>query len=231
MTSNRILGRPKTSQATRPNSGRWSTRFKRNAPPSRRSTSNRTLRRPSERFFVRGWLARPLFSSAGAIVGAGGVAIAEAVRAARSSGAPAGAVALGDLAVLAPMAAVVGLGVAVASMLLDPELRFDVRAAVARLSALEGAARSQAAAVALVAPVAILVWALACAHAGRTAFARSAPAAAGAEVAMVSVMALVFVTAAVVSALPLVARTLTTVIAPEIAAACGATYALACAVV
>jgi arylsulfatase A-like enzyme len=129
------------------------------------------------------------------------------------------------------MAAIVGLGVAAASMLLDPELRFDVRASLARLSALRGAARSQVAALALVAPVAVLVWGLACAHAGRTAFARSAPAAAGGEVAMVSVTALIFVSAAVVSALPLVARTLTTFIAPEIAAACGATYALACAVV
>jgi arylsulfatase A-like enzyme len=166
-------------------------------------------------------------SVAGAIVAVGAVSVAEATKAARSWEAPIAALVLADAAVLVPIATVVGFSLAALSVLLDPRGQWTLRSTLARVQSLRGDARSQAAAVALVAPTLTLAWGIACAQGARVALARGAPIASGAACAALAVVALGFAAAAAVAAVPLLARTVAVPVPPGIAAACGGTYAIA----
>jgi arylsulfatase A-like enzyme len=170
-------------------------------------------------------------SVAGGLCGAVAVAFVEATRAVSAAQVPLGAVAMGDLAVLAPIATAVGLAVAVAGMLLDPHRRWSFRAAIADVAKLEGGERARAAALALVLPFATLAWAVACAHAARQAMTHGPAAEAGVEVAAASIVMLLFTGASVLGVVPATARTLAAHVSPLVAATCGATYALSFATI
>jgi choline-sulfatase len=170
-------------------------------------------------------------SVAGAIVAVGAVSVAEATKVARSWEAPIAELVLADAAVLVPIATVVGFALAALSVLLDPRGQWTLRSTLVRVQSLRGDARSQAAAVALVAPTLTLAWGIACAQGARVALARGAPIASGAACAALAVVALGFAAAAGVAAVPLLARTVAVPVPPGIAAACGGTYAIAATVV
>lgn len=178
---------------------------------------------------MKGWLARPALSVAGATAGAFLVAILEGGNASKEWHAPTVATVLGDAAVLVPLAAVTGLGVAVAMLTLDPVRRWTLANALARLRARTGEGRARIAAVSLLAPVAVLAWILATAHAARAVLLQGAdPWASGAAMAATSVMALGMAAAATLALVPSVARTVTVHVGPIGAAVCGAAVAVAC---
>ncbi len=171
---------------------------------------------------VKGWFARPLLAVAGALGGAALLALLEGVRASREGRAPFGAVVLGDAAVLAPLAACIGLAVAVLGALLDPAGRWSLQAGLRKVRGLDDDERARWAAIALVAPPATLAWMLVCAHHARYALATDAPALlVGARMSSVAVAALVFSVALGMAVVPLAARTLTAGVGPVLAGACG----------
>jgi choline-sulfatase len=179
---------------------------------------------------VRAWFGRAgraSLSIAGAVAGASVVAAVEAVNSARAWPAPMGDMALGDAAVLFPMATAIGAVVAAAAIWFDPTRDWSVRARVSAFAALRGERAGKAAALALVAPPALLLWAAFAAYEARDAFGQGSPAASGTEAAVLAVAGLIFTTAAVLWVLPAVALAVEGVVTPLIAVACGATYALA----
>jgi arylsulfatase A-like enzyme len=178
---------------------------------------------------VKGWLARPVLSIVGAAGGAVLIALVEGVRASSEWHSPTGATVLGDAAVLMPLATMVGVGVSVAMMTLDPERRWTPGAALARLRAMSRGARARLGAVALIAPVATVAWLLVSAHFARAVLLREAePWAAGAAMGATSAMALAMSAAATLALMPPVSRAVTVHVAPALAAACGVSFALAC---
>jgi arylsulfatase A-like enzyme len=176
---------------------------------------------------MKGWFGRGVWALAGAITGALLVGLVEATHLASVDPDPWLALLAGDVGVLVPIASAIGLAVAGAIVLLDPERRWSVRWAVNRFASLRGERRARAAAIALVSPAAVLAWLIVCAQAGRSAFAAGAPAASGFEIALVSVVGLLVGTAALVAMIPFVMRRVTRAVAPVVAVACGATYAVA----
>ncbi len=179
---------------------------------------------------VRAWLgraARAALAIAGAVAGAGAVALVEAANGARVWPAPLGDMALGDAAVLVPLATAVGAVVAAAAVWFDPSRDFGVRRWMAAFAALRGERGGKAAAIALVVPAALLVWVSFAAYGARDAFGQGSPAASGAEAAVLAVAGLVFTCAAVVWVVPAVALAVEGVVTPWLAVACGVTYALA----
>ncbi len=177
--------------------------------------------------FVKNWLGRAVLAVAGAIAAAFGVAVVEGVSGSRAWPVPAPALVQADAGVLVPLATFAGLGVAVGAILLDPARRWSARRAVSSFVDEQGDAGARAAATALVAPAALLIWGAACAYAARDAFAQGAPAAAGFRAASFAVVSLVFAAAFVLAVVPAVARSVSGVVAPLVAVACGVTYALA----
>jgi arylsulfatase A-like enzyme len=168
--------------------------------------------------------ARFVWAVAGAILAAFGVAAVEAVVVARVWPMSIVALLVGDAAVLVPIATATGLAVAAGAIALDPMRRASVRSIAARWAGQHGEERARAAAVALVAPAAALVWALVCAQAGRAAFAAGMPAASGLEVAVASVAGLLVACSTVIASTRFVARHVTSAVTPAVALACGSTY-------
>jgi arylsulfatase A-like enzyme len=155
---------------------------------------------------VARWFERIAFALAGAAFGALIVSLVEAQQAARAvagGNAPAlGALAAADIGVLGPLAAVVGLAVAAASLFLEPERQ---RAPTERLAALRAQpvlVRSRTAAIALLACLCASAWLLATAHSARMALRSGAPMAAGGALAVTSVGWLVALAAIGVALLP-----------------------------
>ncbi len=179
----------------------------------------------------KGWFGRPILSVAGGLCGAAVVALVEAPRVVSAAQVPLAPTAMGDLAVLAPIATAVGLAVAAAGMLIDPRRQWSARAAIAGVARLEGGERARAAALALVVPFATLAWAVACAHIARGAMTHGPAAEAGVEVAIASLVMLLFTGASVLGVVPATARTLAAHVNPVVAATCGATYALSFATI
>ena len=168
---------------------------------------------------------------AGALLGAAVVAIVEATKAANPPQVPVGPVAMGDLGVLVPVATAIGLAVAAGGMLLDPARAWTARKAMAGLSELPDDARSRVAAAVLLAPLAVLVWGVVCAHVARQAMTDGPAAEAGVEVATASVAMVVFMGGSLLGAVPATARTLAAHVSPLVAAVCGATYAISVAAI
>lgn len=176
---------------------------------------------------VKAWLVRASVGVASAIAAAWAVALVEAARAATQWSIAFGSLLWGDWAVLAPLATAVGGAVAVTTIVLDPKQQWRLRSTLGRVAALGGRARARASSVALVAPAAAAAWIIISAHAGRVAFAQGAPSAAGAEIATVSIVALVFASAFVAAVAPVLGRTAIAAVDPFVAVACGSTYAFA----
>jgi choline-sulfatase len=179
---------------------------------------------------LKGWLARPALSVAGAAVGATLLAVLEGENASRAWHSPTVATVLGDAAVLVPLATVTGLAVAAAMMTLDPARRWTVANVRAGLRTLTPEGRSRIAAVAFLGPMAVLAWMLASAHAARAVLLHEADAwDAGAAMGASSVMALGMASATTLALVPAMARTVTAHLGPVVAAVCGLSIALACA--
>ena len=166
---------------------------------------------------------------AGALLGAELVGGFEAVGIRGQVHASLGDLACGDAAVLVPIATIVGVLLAGASMLVGLRTRSSMRTALGGI--IERTTRARWAAGALITPPALLGWALVCAHGARTALANGSPVAVGVEMAAVSVSSLVIVGCAVWVGIPLAARTVTATVGPFVAFACGASFALACSTV
>jgi choline-sulfatase len=165
---------------------------------------------------------------AGAIFASGLVGAFEAFRMRDSVQAPLADLAAGDAAVIVPFGTVGGLVVAAVVLLIRPA-GGGLRSALATtLRGLTPEARARSSAAALISPTAVLAWALFCAHGERRALGHGAPIAVGVEVAAISALALLVLTAAVVAGVPVTARTLTATVDPLVAAACGASFAMAC---
>ncbi len=181
---------------------------------------------------MKGLVARPVLSVAGALVGAVFVALLEAVRASRASRVPLQPLFLGDLAVLVPLATGVGLAVAVFGAILDPTRTRSVHAALQRVRDLEGGDRAHVAAFALLAPPAALAWMLVCAHEARNVLGgEGSTFALGGLMSTVSVVALALAASAVLAAVPVTARTLTVQVSPLLAGTSGASIAVVAAFV
>jgi arylsulfatase A-like enzyme len=175
---------------------------------------------------LRGWLARPVLSIAGAVVGAAFIASLEAVKASREWRAPLGQTVLADVAVLVPVATVVGLGVAAALMTLDPEREWTLGNVTLRLRALRDDTRSRLAAITLLAPVAALAWVVISAHVARAVLLRDIEAwVAGAAMGAMSLLVLAMSGCAVIALAPATARALPARLGPVSGAACGALLA------
>jgi choline-sulfatase len=178
---------------------------------------------------VRGWLARPALSVAGAIVGATLLAFMEGATASRDWHSPMLATVLGDAAVLVPLATVTGVVVAAALLTLDPARRWTLAKVWTDLHALSPDVRARTGALALLGPMAAVAWMLGAAHAARAVLLREGePWAAGAAMATSSVMALGLAVAATLALLPATARAVTARVAPVVAAVCGLSSAVAC---
>ena len=181
---------------------------------------------------MRGWLARPILAIAGALGGATFIALLEGVQAAREWKSPVTATSVGDAAVLVPFATVIGLGVAVWMMFLDPGRRWGVTLLQKRLGRTSPEAVARLAAVLLLTPGAIVVWIVASAQAARAVLLRNPePWTAGAAMAATSVLALTASSVAVVALVPATARTVTARVGPWIPLGCGMSFALACGAV
>jgi arylsulfatase A-like enzyme len=167
-----------------------------------------------------------VLSIAGAVVGAAFIAVLEAVKASREWRAPLGDTLLADVAVLVPVASVVALGLAVALMTLDPAREWGLGTVFARLRALHDDARSRLAALALLAPLAVLGWMVASAHVARAVLLRDGEAwATGAAMGAMSLLALAMSGGAVIALAPATARALPARMGPVGAGACGALLA------
>jgi choline-sulfatase len=176
---------------------------------------------------MKGWFVRGVWAIAGALAGAFAVGFVEATHLSRLGPESFAALVAGDVGVLVPIATLVGVGLALAIILLDPQRRWSLVSTATRFASLRGERRARVAAIALVSPAAVLAWVIVCAQAGRSAFAAGAPAASGFELALVSLAGLAFSTAAVIATVPVIMRRVTRAVAPVVAIACGATYALA----
>jgi choline-sulfatase len=173
---------------------------------------------------MKGWLARPVLAVACGILGAVIVGLVEAVRATHALDVPYAAVALGDIAVLVPIATLVASVVAVAAVAMDPLRRWSAIGTMRHVFELQGAERGRAAAVSFVAPIAAALWLVTCAHAGRAALAHGAPTPVGVEMAAVASIALVLYAAAALSVLAPAARAMTAV-SPVLAVSSGTAIA------
>ncbi|MGA7118859.1 MAG: sulfatase-like hydrolase/transferase [Polyangiaceae bacterium] len=165
---------------------------------------------------------------AGAVFGAEIVGVFEASRLSEQAHAPISDLASGDAGVLVPLATLVGLAVAAAAVALGLGERGRLSRAYASVRGLTDEARARAAAAALMTPPAMLAWGLVCAHGARAALGEEAPAAAGAQMASVSLGGLLLVAAAVLASVPVTARTITTAVGPVVAGACGASFTVVC---
>ena len=171
---------------------------------------------------MKGWLARPALSVAGAAAGAAVVALVEGGNASRDWHSPTVPTVLADTAVLVPLATGTGIAVALAMLTLDPARRWSVASGRAGLRAMTRERRARIGAVALLGPMAALAWLLATAHAARAVLLHDAdPWAAGAAMAAASVMALGCAAAASLALVPTVARTVTAHVGPVVSAVCG----------
>ena len=176
-------------------------------------------------------MVRPVFSIAGALVGAVFVAVLEAARASREWQAPLQPVFLGDVAVLVPLATAVGLTIAVLGATLDPR-GTTIYKARRHIRKLDPAGRARWAAVALLAPPMSLAWVLVCAQEARATLALEGPAfALGAAMSTTSIVALLFAAATVFAAVPWTARNLTLQVSPLLAATSGISIAVVTALV
>jgi choline-sulfatase len=179
---------------------------------------------------VKGWLARPVLSVAGAAAGALCVALLEGLKAAKGWRSPVTPTVLGDAAVLLPLATGVGLGVAVAMLVMDPGRQWTFANGLAALGALPATRRARLGALALVGPSATLAWMIASAQAARAVLLHDAdPWDAGAAMAAVSVLSLGMATAAMLAVVPATARAITAHVGPIPAALFGVSIAGGCA--
>jgi choline-sulfatase len=167
---------------------------------------------------------------AGAVFGAELVGVFEALRMRDQVRASFGELASGDAAVIVPLGTLVGAAVAVAAMILNPQRNRVVSPFLASARGLGGEARARSAAAALILPPAGLAWLLLCAHGARAALGHGVPLAVGVEMATRSIVGLMVVGAAVVTTVPVAAKKVTAGVRPLVAAACGASFALACVV-
>ena len=130
---------------------------------------------------------RILLAAAGGCVGAAAVALVEARAAERAgSGAhppPFAALALADLAVLAPVGIVVGALLGVLSIFLHPERPLTIGEQLARVRAQPVFERSRTAAIAPLGILATFAWCVTMAHVGKRVLAHGAAQAAGFELA------------------------------------------------
>lgn len=177
---------------------------------------------------LNSWVARVVLPVAGAVFGAEIVGVFEASRLSEQAHAPISDLASGDAGVLVPLATLVGLAVAAAAVALGLGERGRLSRAYASVRGLTDEARARAAAAALMTPPAMLAWGLVCAHGARAALGEEAPAAAGAQMASVSLGGLLLVAAAVLASVPVTARTITTAVGPVVAGACGASFTVVC---
>ncbi len=178
---------------------------------------------------MKGWLARPVLAVAGAIFAALIVALWESARGANEWQVPFGALVVGDLAALVPIACLVGAFVAGLGLMLDPRREWSWVKGYWRIRGLHGAQRAWWAAVALVLPAATVLWMTGTAYCARAVLAHeAAPAAAGAAMATTSLVALFLAASTVVAAVPVAARTVTAQVSPFVSGACGAMFAVAC---
>ena len=181
---------------------------------------------------MKGWFARPVSSVAGALAGAGIVALLEALKTAREWRAPLGNVAAGDVAVLVPIATAAGLAVAAFAMVLDPGRRWTAHEVVARARAWSTEVRARWAAAALLAPPAALGAIVVSAQLARGLLAHGGGAwSVGPAMALASTAALALAAAAVAAAVPPAARVFRDSVGPLAAGFCGTSFALACACV
>ncbi|MGH7297877.1 MAG: hypothetical protein ACRELB_23255, partial [Polyangiaceae bacterium] len=177
---------------------------------------------------MRGWLARPVLAVAGASVGAAFVAALEGVRASREWYTPAPATALADAAVLVPVATLLAAFVAAAMMTLDPDRRWRIAYAIARLRSMTPEGRARAGAVALMTPLGALAWLVLSANAARAVLLREADGwAVGAAMSATCVLALAMAGAATLALVPPMARAVTARLHPAVSGACGLLAALA----
>jgi choline-sulfatase len=137
---------------------------------------------------------RIVFALAGAVFGAGLVALAEGRQAALAGSSvhapPVAALVVADLGVLAPLALLVGLAVCGASLFLEPGRPIAIAERMAAARAKPFLARCHAAALLPLAIVAATVWVVLTAQSARGALARGAPMAAGVALAVTSVVSL-----------------------------------------
>jgi arylsulfatase A-like enzyme len=156
--------------------------------------------------------ARILLSLTGAACAACAVALAEARSApgAASGGAPSGpsfgAIALADLAVLAPVAVLLGFGVAAAALFLSPREAVGPLELATILRAEPVLTRSRTAAMALLGCLLGTAWLVVAAQTARRALAVGSPTTAGASLAVATVAWLVALGAIGVALLPSVRR-------------------------
>jgi arylsulfatase A-like enzyme len=152
---------------------------------------------------------RILFALTGAAIGAGAVALVEA-RPAASDAHASGFVtlALADLGVLAPLAMVIGAGVAVVALFLSPRAAVGPVELAATLRGEPVLARSRTAAMALLGFGVTTAWLVMTAQVARQVLAEGSPTRAGVVLALTSVAWLVAFVAAGLSALPPVRRAL-----------------------
>lgn len=161
---------------------------------------------------VTAWLHRLFAAVGGGCVGALMVALLEARGASSAetgAHAPAfGAIFLGDLAVLAPLAIFIGLAIAAAAIFLEPARPRTFAEHAARLRAEPVLGRSRTAAFVPLAILAAFAWTLFTAHLGRHVLARGAASAAGLELAAGTVASLVAFAALALALTPPLRRAL-----------------------
>jgi choline-sulfatase len=137
---------------------------------------------------------RILLATAGGCVGAAAVALIEARAAERAgSGAhppPFMALAMADLAVLAPLGVVMGALLGALSIYLHPDRPHTIGEQLAQLRAQPVLERSRTAAVAPLAILATFAWCATMAHVGKSVLAHGAPQAAGVELATCAIAVL-----------------------------------------
>jgi choline-sulfatase len=155
-------------------------------------------------------MSRTLFALMGAAFGALLVAFAEAREAAAVVDLREGvtALALADLGVLAPLALAIGLVVAVASLVLEPDGPVAPSERIARLRSEPVLARSRTAAMAPLGVGVAAAWVVGMAQAGRRLLAEGAPLSAGTALAVTSIAWLLLLGATALALLPTARRTL-----------------------
>jgi arylsulfatase A-like enzyme len=157
------------------------------------------------------WFGRIVFALMGAAFGAFAVAVAEARQAVAGAGGHAPTfpeLTLAEVGVLAPLAMLVGAGVAVASIFLEPERPLAPTERIARVRAQSVLLRSRTAALSLLTCLAATGWLVVTAHTARAVLSTAAPLAAGCALAATSLAWLLAFGALALSLLPLLRRTL-----------------------
>jgi arylsulfatase A-like enzyme len=146
---------------------------------------------------MRGWLARPVLSAAGAVLGAVPLGAMEAARASAVARVPFVPVLLGELAAVMPIAMAVGLATAAAAMLVDPGRQWSMRALRAHIAGRAPESQASLAVATALAPVVTLAWGVGCANVARAMLAREGDAwAMGVSLSVVTLVALVLALAA-----------------------------------